>query len=67
MDADADGLAETAAAARKAGSRAEVLAADVTDLEAVTAAVGRAGGSYSRPRSRALITASSRDSAPSLR
>jgi NAD(P)-dependent dehydrogenase (short-subunit alcohol dehydrogenase family) len=42
VDVDADGLAETAAAARKAGSRAEVLAADVTDLEAVTAAVGRA-------------------------
>ncbi|HET9972979.1 MAG TPA: SDR family NAD(P)-dependent oxidoreductase [Streptosporangiaceae bacterium] len=42
VDVDADGLAEVAAAARKAGSRAEVLAADVTDLEAVTAAVGRA-------------------------
>jgi len=42
VDVDADGLAGTAAAARNAGSRAEVLAADVTDLEAVTAAVGRA-------------------------
>jgi NAD(P)-dependent dehydrogenase (short-subunit alcohol dehydrogenase family) len=42
MDVDADGLAETAAAARKAGSRAEVLVADVTDLRAVTAAVDRA-------------------------
>jgi len=42
VDVDADGLAETAAAARKAGSRAEVLVADVTDLRAVTAAVGHA-------------------------
>ena len=42
VDIDANGLAETAAAARKAGSRAEVLVADVTDLRAVTAAVGRA-------------------------
>jgi len=42
VDVDADGLAETAAAARKTGSRAEVLPADVTDLAAVTAAVGRA-------------------------
>src|SRR5690242_17779602 len=42
VDVDAGGLAETAAATRKAGSRAEVLAADVTNLEAVTAAVGRA-------------------------
>jgi NAD(P)-dependent dehydrogenase (short-subunit alcohol dehydrogenase family) len=42
MDVDADGLAETAAAARKAGARAEALVADVTDLQAVTAAVGRA-------------------------
>jgi NAD(P)-dependent dehydrogenase (short-subunit alcohol dehydrogenase family) len=41
VDVDADGLAETAAAARKAGSRAEVLVADVTDIRAVTAAVGR--------------------------
>ena len=41
VDVDADGLAETAAA-RKARSRAEVLAADVTNLEAVTAAVGGA-------------------------
>jgi NAD(P)-dependent dehydrogenase (short-subunit alcohol dehydrogenase family) len=42
VDVEADGLAETAAAAREAGSRAEVLVADVTDLRAVTAAVGRA-------------------------
>jgi NAD(P)-dependent dehydrogenase (short-subunit alcohol dehydrogenase family) len=42
VDVDAGGLAETAAAARKAGARAEVLVADVTDLRAVTAAVGRA-------------------------
>jgi A-factor type gamma-butyrolactone 1'-reductase (1S-forming) len=42
LDVDAGGLAETAAAARKAGSRAEVLVADVTDLLAVTAAVDRA-------------------------
>jgi NAD(P)-dependent dehydrogenase (short-subunit alcohol dehydrogenase family) len=42
VDVDADGLAETAAAARKAGSRSEVLVADVTDLRTVTAAVGRA-------------------------
>ena len=41
VDVDADGLAETAAAARKAGARAEVLVADVTDLRTVTAAVGR--------------------------
>jgi NAD(P)-dependent dehydrogenase (short-subunit alcohol dehydrogenase family) len=42
VDVDADGLAETAVAARKAGARAEVLVADVTDILAVTAAVGRA-------------------------
>ncbi len=42
VDIDADGLADTAAAARKTGTDAEVLVADVTDLEAVTAAVGRA-------------------------
>jgi NAD(P)-dependent dehydrogenase (short-subunit alcohol dehydrogenase family) len=42
VDVDAAGLAETAAAVRKAGSRAEVLVADVTDLRAVTTAVGRA-------------------------
>jgi len=42
VDIDAGGLADTAAAARKAGSPAEVLVADVTDLRAVTAAVGRA-------------------------
>jgi NAD(P)-dependent dehydrogenase (short-subunit alcohol dehydrogenase family) len=44
LDIDADGLADTAAAVRAAGSRAEVLVlvADVRDLRAVTAAVGRA-------------------------
>jgi NAD(P)-dependent dehydrogenase (short-subunit alcohol dehydrogenase family) len=42
MDIDVGGLEDTAAAARKAGSRAEMLVADVTDLLAVTAAVGRA-------------------------
>jgi NAD(P)-dependent dehydrogenase (short-subunit alcohol dehydrogenase family) len=42
VDVDADGLAETAAAARKAGARAEVLVADVTDILSVTGAVGRA-------------------------
>jgi NAD(P)-dependent dehydrogenase (short-subunit alcohol dehydrogenase family) len=42
VDVDAEGLAETAAGARKAGSRAEVLVADVTDLRAVSAAVDRA-------------------------
>ena len=42
VDVDADGLADTAAAARSIGSRAEVLVADVRDLRAVTAAVGRA-------------------------
>jgi len=42
LDIDADGLADTAAAVRAAGSRAEVLVADVRDLQAVTAAVGRA-------------------------
>ena len=39
LDIDADGLADTAAAVRAAGSRAEVLLADVRDLRAVTAAV----------------------------
>src|SRR5215472_14727859 len=41
VDIDADGLADTAAAARKLGPAAEVILADVTDLAAVTAAVAR--------------------------
>ena len=41
LDIDGDGLADTAAAARACGARAEVLVADVTDLAAVTKAVGR--------------------------
>ena len=42
LDVDPCGLADTAAAVRAAGSRAEVLVADVRDLRAVTAAVGSA-------------------------
>ena len=42
VDIDAGGLADTAAAARVVGSRVEVLVADVRDLRAVSAAVGRA-------------------------
>jgi NAD(P)-dependent dehydrogenase (short-subunit alcohol dehydrogenase family) len=42
VDIDADGLAETAEAARALGGRAEVLVADVTSLGQVTSAVGRA-------------------------
>jgi NAD(P)-dependent dehydrogenase (short-subunit alcohol dehydrogenase family) len=42
LDIDAEGLADTAAAARAAGVRAEALVADVRDLRAVTGAVGRA-------------------------
>jgi NAD(P)-dependent dehydrogenase (short-subunit alcohol dehydrogenase family) len=42
LDIDAGGLADTAAAVRAAGARAEVLVADVRDLRAVTGAVGRA-------------------------
>src|SRR5215472_16600228 len=41
VDIDADGLAETAAAARKLGPAAEAILADVTDLAAVTTAVAR--------------------------
>src|SRR6516162_1928186 len=41
VDIDADGLADTAAAARKLGPAAEAILADVTDLAAVTAAVAR--------------------------
>lgn len=42
LDIDGDGLADTAAAARACGARAEVLVADVTDMAAVAKAVGRA-------------------------
>jgi NAD(P)-dependent dehydrogenase (short-subunit alcohol dehydrogenase family) len=42
VDIDADGLADTAAAARQLGARAEVIQADVTDLAGVTSAVARA-------------------------
>jgi NAD(P)-dependent dehydrogenase (short-subunit alcohol dehydrogenase family) len=42
IDIDTDGLEQTAAAARALGQRAEPIPADVTDLAAVTAAVGRA-------------------------
>ena len=42
LDIDAKGLADTAAAVRAAGERAEVLVADVRDLRTVTAAVARA-------------------------
>ena len=42
IDIDAEGLADTAAAASAAGVRAEALVADVRDLRAVTGAVGRA-------------------------
>ena len=41
VDIDADGLADTAAAVRAMGLRAQVLVADVRDLRAVTGAVGR--------------------------
>lgn len=42
LDIDAEGLADTAAAVRAAGTHAEVLTADVRDLRAVTGAVARA-------------------------
>jgi NAD(P)-dependent dehydrogenase (short-subunit alcohol dehydrogenase family) len=48
VDVDADGLAETAAAVREAGSRAEALVADVRDLKAVTAAVTRSVEAFGR-------------------
>jgi NAD(P)-dependent dehydrogenase (short-subunit alcohol dehydrogenase family) len=48
LDIDAEGLADTAAAARAAGARAEVLVADVRDLRAVTGAVGRAVETFGR-------------------
>ena len=48
LDIDAEGLADTAAAVRAAGARAEVLVADVRDLQAVTGAVGRAVAAFGR-------------------
>jgi NAD(P)-dependent dehydrogenase (short-subunit alcohol dehydrogenase family) len=48
LDIDAGGLADTAAAVRAAGTRAEVLVADVRDLRAVTGAVGRAAEAFGR-------------------
>jgi NAD(P)-dependent dehydrogenase (short-subunit alcohol dehydrogenase family) len=42
VDIDAGGLADTAAAARALGAHAETLPADVTDLQDVTGAIGRA-------------------------
>ena len=48
LDVDAEGLANTAAAARAAGVRAEVLVTDVRDLGAVTGAVGRAVEAFGR-------------------
>jgi NAD(P)-dependent dehydrogenase (short-subunit alcohol dehydrogenase family) len=48
VDIDADGLAETAEAARALGERAEVLVADVTSLGQVTSAVGRAVEAFGR-------------------
>lgn len=48
LDIDSGGLADTAAAVRAAGARAEVLVADVRDLRAVTGAVGRAVEAFGR-------------------
>ena len=48
LDIDADGLADTVAAASAAGVRAEALVADVRDLRAVTDAVGWAVGAFGR-------------------
>src|SRR3974390_1026858 len=48
LDVDPCGLAGNAAAVRAAGSRAEVLLADVRDLRAVTTAVGRAAEVFGR-------------------
>ena len=48
LDIDAEGLADTAATVRAAGTRAEVLVADVRDLQAVTCAVGRAVQAFGR-------------------
>jgi A-factor type gamma-butyrolactone 1'-reductase (1S-forming) len=48
LDIDAEGLADTAAAASAAGVRAEALVADVRNLRAVTGAVGRAVEAFGR-------------------
>jgi NAD(P)-dependent dehydrogenase (short-subunit alcohol dehydrogenase family) len=48
LDIDAEGLADTAAAASAAGVRAEAQVADVRDLRAVTGAVGRAVEAFGR-------------------
>jgi NAD(P)-dependent dehydrogenase (short-subunit alcohol dehydrogenase family) len=48
VDLDAEGLADAAAKARAVGARAEVLVADVRDLRAVTAAVGRTVEAFGR-------------------
>ena len=48
LDIDAEGLADTAAAALAAGVRAEALVADVRDLRAVTGAVRRAVEAFGR-------------------
>src|SRR5258705_8204792 len=48
LDIDTEGLADTAAAVRAAGTRAEVLVADVRDLRTVTAAVARTVEAFGR-------------------
>ena len=48
VDIDADGLADTAAAVRARGQRAEVLVADVTDIRAVAEAVDRAAAIFGK-------------------
>jgi NAD(P)-dependent dehydrogenase (short-subunit alcohol dehydrogenase family) len=48
VDIDAEGLADAAAATRAVGPCAEALVADVRDLRAVTAAVGRAVEAFGR-------------------
>jgi NAD(P)-dependent dehydrogenase (short-subunit alcohol dehydrogenase family) len=48
VDIDADGLADTAEAARALGPRAAALVADVTSLRQVTEAVGRAAEIFGR-------------------
>jgi NAD(P)-dependent dehydrogenase (short-subunit alcohol dehydrogenase family) len=48
LDIDAEGLADTAAAVRAAGTHAEVQVADVGDLRTVTSAVGRAVAAFGR-------------------
>jgi len=48
VDIDAEGLANTAAAARATGARAETLVADVRDLQAITSAIERAVQAFGR-------------------